>query len=275
MAQQNDFAPVGRYSGGKIGSFTLIHPNWALTAAHVVSDSQGNLSTFMGTLTVGGISRRATEFIVPRGENGNPSWNGDIGAGLDIALVHFDDAITSITPASIYTGFQEFGKTITMVGYGHFGNGLEGVTSASTFTKRAGENVVDELFTMRNGATALRWDFDDPAGSGVNAPNHFGGSNTPLNLEYQIAPGDSGGGSFIQENGLWYLAGVHSGTYDFFDPPGTNDSHTYGDAALITRVAAYQDFIFSHIPDLTAIPEPANLALLLLAGGLVKRHRRA
>lgn len=274
LAQQPQFAAVGRYSGTLGGSLTLIHPEWALTAAHVISDNQGNLHTTMGTITIGGNVRTATQFIVPRGVNGNPGWNGSVNDGFDIALVRLNSPITNITPATIYTGFQEYRQVVTMVGYGQTGNGTTGSTGSSGI-KRAGQNVVDELFTMRNGLTGLRWDFDDPPGAGANAPNRLGGSNTPLDLEYQIASGDSGGGSFIQENGNWYLAAVHSATYDFFTWPGTNDSHTYGDVAIATRVSAYQQFIFNNIPDLAAasLPEPSSVALLGLIAGLLCGQR--
>ena len=49
-------------------------------------------------------------------------------------------------------------------------------------------------------------------------------------MEYLIGPGDSGGGSFIFENNNWYLAGVHSGTYDLYAYPGAaSNTSTYGD----------------------------------------------
>jgi hypothetical protein len=80
-----------------------------------------------------------------------------------------------------------------------------------------------------------------------------------------IAPGDSGGGVFLYEAGQWYLAGVHSGTYDFFDYPGAiSDRSSYGDASLVTRVTAYQHFIN------TIIPEPGAGALLLLLGAALR-----
>lgn len=274
LAQEPQFAAVGTYSSRLFGSLTLIHPSWALTAAHVVdTDWDGDIGDeSLGTVRIGGQVRQATQLIVPTGINGNPGWNGNIGDGFDIALVRLSSPITTIEPAKIYTSFQELGKIVTMVGFGQTGTGTTGSTGASG-TKRAGQNVVDELFTMRNGATGLRWDFDEP-GSRIS-PNRLGGSSVPLDLEYQIASGDSGGGSFIFENGQWYLAGVHSGTYDFFQYPGTSDSHTYGDVALVTRVAAYQEFIFSNIPELAAlVPEPASLALVAAAGSILARRRR-
>lgn len=274
LANQPQFASVGTYTSSLFGSLTLIHPQWALTAAHVIdTDWDGTVSDErMGTVRIGGHTRTASQLVVPTGVNGNPGWNGDIGAGFDIGLVRLDSPITSIAPAALYTSFQELKQTITMVGFGQSGTGQTGSTG-SAGTKRAGQNVVDELFTMRNGATGLRWDFDEPAPR--VSPNRLGGSSTPLPLEYQIASGDSGGGSFLFENGAWYLAGVHSGTYDFYTYPGTNDSHTYGDVSLVTRVAAYQQFILSNIPELAvAVPEPSGVAAVTLVGLAMMRRRR-
>jgi hypothetical protein len=282
-AAEPQFAAVGSYStNGWFGSFTLIAPDWALTAAHVVdTNHDGQISDENiadDTLSVGGFTRHPTQIIVPTGTGGNRGWNGNINNGFDLALVHLDVPINSIAPARIYTSFQELGKIITSVGFGQGGTGLNGATGSSGI-KRAGDNVVDEFVTFSNGATGLRWDFDEPA---PRVSRNDSGSTTPLDMEYMIGPGDSGGGSFIFENGDWYLAGVHSGTYDLYDYPGAaSNTSTYGDAALITRVAAYQDFIFSNIPSLAnaaavVVPEPAHLATLVLPGliALVSRRRR-
>jgi hypothetical protein len=277
-ANDPNFASVGRYSaGGLSGSHTLIAPQWALTAAHVVDinkdgkiDSVDDITN--DRLTWGTTVRNVTEILVPTGVNGNPGWNGNINDGFDIALVKLDSPVTSIEPATLYGSFQELGKVITSVGFGATGTGTEGAYLSSG-TKRAGDNVVDRFVTFANGITGLRWDFDEPAPR--TSPN-WSGSSTPLDMEYLIAPGDSGGGSFLFENDAWYLAGVHSGTYPSYAYPGANsDTSTYGDEALITRLSAYQQFIFGNIPDLAvAVPEPAGLAAVALVAIMGVRRRR-
>ncbi len=277
-AQLPQFAAVGYYNSGRsYGSVTLIDPDWALTAAHVVdSNMNGTLADDNATgqtLSIGGNFRHVSEVFVPTGVGPNRGWNGDIGQGFDLALVHLATPITTITPAKLYTNFQELGKQITMVGYGRSGTGSTGATGSSG-TKRAGDNIVDRLATFSNGATGLKWDFDQP--SPRIAPNQYG-SSTPLNLEYQIAPGDSGGGSFLEEDGAWYLAGVHSGVYNYYSYPGTGtDGSTYGDATLVTRVSAYQQFIFDHIPDIASasVCEPASLGLISVMTLMTLRRRR-
>lgn len=276
-AAQPQFASVGSYSTGSLfGSFTLIAPQWALTAAHVVdTDGDGLVSdeSFSNDmLTLGSIRRNAAELIVPTGTNGNPGWTGNINNGFDLALVRLNEPVTTIAPAKLYSSFQELGRTVTQVGFGQGGTGKTGA-STSAGTKRAGDNVVDELFTFANGATGLRWDFDEPA---PRTSYNFSGSTTPLDFEMLIAPGDSGGGSFIFEDNDWFLAGVHSGTYNFYNyPNATSNTSTYGDGALITRVAAYQDFIYSNIPELAlAVPEPSQLAIFMVVAVLAGRRRR-
>jgi hypothetical protein len=273
-AAQPQFACVGSYTSSVFGSVTLIAPDWALTAAHVVdANLNGVLDETVtdDSLVFGGVTRHPTQVFVPAATAGNGGWNGNINNGFDIALVHLNQPVTTVTPARLYTSFQELGKTVTMVGFGQGGTGLTGATG-SAGTKRAGDNVVDQFVTFANGLAAMRWDFDEPAPR--VSPNQYG-STAPLNMEYLIGPGDSGGGSFIFESDGWYLAGVHSGTYDLYAYPGAaGNTSTYGDAALVTRVAAYQDFIFSHVPSLASeatavVPEPAALvaapALLLVA----------
>lgn len=272
LATEPQFAAVGRVVG--LASFTLIAPDWALTAAHVIDlNGDGVIDSSAGnySYTVGGQSRRGNQFFVPVGINGNRGWNGNINDGYDIALVRLDAPITTVTPAALYTSFQELGKTTTSVGFGATGTGTTGAYLSSG-TKRAGHNVVDRYVNFSNGASALRWDFDEPDPG--TSPNHSG-SGDPLDLEYLIAGGDSGGGSFLFENDAWYLAGVHSGTYPSYTYPNTtNNNSTYGDEALVSRVAAYQQFIFSNIPDLAvAVPEPGHALVLAVAGLLVMRRR--
>lgn len=278
LAAQAQFASVGRYSAGSLsGSFTLISPNWAITAAHVVdTNADGSVADENITndsITLGSITRGITQLIVPVGVNGNAGWNGDLNHGFDIALARLSSPITTITPTPIYTGFQELGKTITTVGYGQTGTGLTGAQGPGG-TKRAGNNTLDRYQTFSNGATALRADFDEP--SPRVSPNQSG-STTPLDLEYMIAPGDSGGGSFLLEKNVWYLAGVTSGLYDSFNYPNTTtDGSTYGDEMLLTRVAAYQQFIYDHIPELAGaitVPEPAGLLGVVFISGLLRRRR--
>jgi hypothetical protein len=230
LATSTSYAPVGQFIGststaGFAASGTLIAPNWVLTAAHVV-DQATSL-----TFKIGGNSYGASQWAY------HSNWTGDLAAGYDIALVKLSTNPSNITPALRYTGSDELGRIGTSVGYGKTGTGLTGAITFDSL-KRAGENVIDRFYSGGNKRIFLS-DFDNP----LNSSDSSSGSSTPLNLEYLIAPGDSGGGVFVDFGSGPRLAGVHSfgtardGVIDF----------DYGDISGHTRVSQFNSWVDSII----------------------------
>jgi len=198
--------------GSAVG--TLIASEWVLTAAHVVD----GLSPISGTVTVG-------EQVVPVERVVlHPTWIGDLGPGLaelewiDMALVKLARPVTSVVPASLYSGREEAGKTVSFVGNGKTGDGMTGPDGADRAMRGATNRVsrVDDDW--------LYFTFDAPPDA--------------TDLEGISGPGDSGGPAFLVIEGRPFVVGVGS----------RNDDHglglcRYGTTEVYSRVSTRRDWI--------------------------------
>jgi len=292
LAAAPQFDGVGRIdfsigSTNYLASGTLIAPDWVLTAAHVVGDATSL------TFSVGGQSYAAAKWLA------HPKWNNELLGGYDIGLMQLTDSVPdAVTPASLYTGSEELGATGTSVGFGRTGTGVTGAI-APAGTKRAGQNVIDAFFSRNPKKTPRIFlsDFDNPD----DPTDNVYGLETPLDLEYLIAPGDSGGGVFIDFDGDGLgplLAGVHSFGASFDEEMDFD----YGDISGHTRVSVFNKWIDKAIaggggrgnkggngkgrggrPSLYLVDQPLDMAgvvpepatmLLLVVGGLAVLLRR-
>jgi hypothetical protein len=244
LAAEPQFASVGRIDarnagGSLIGSGTLIAPQFVLTAAHVVD----HLSSLQFSL--GGTSYTAANWIA------NPNWNGNLTTGYDLAVVELSASVSGIAPAVRYDASNELNALGTFVGFGRTGTGLSGATSFDG-QARAGTNVLDGFYD--NNPRILTADFDNPHSGLVNSQ----GSAVPTNLEYMIAPGDSGGGLFIDTASGFMLAGVNSFAAAF---DGKVDSN-YGDVSGDIRVSLFNGWIDQAIDRLLALSGPEALPMI-------------
>jgi hypothetical protein len=113
------------------------------------------------------------------------------------------------------------------------------------------------------GGTVVAFDFDD----GSASFNRFGSAGLGAS-EAMLASYDSGGPSFVLEGGVWKIAGIHTGIAQEF---GT----TFGGVGFDIQPGYYS----SWIQQVTAVPEPASNALLLVGavalGSMARRRIRA
>lgn len=116
----------------------------------------------------------------------------------------------------IYDNNDENGKICSLSGFGSSGNFLTGVNEYGG-KKRAGSNFIDTSndYLLFCSPSAL---------------------HNKTQLEFLIAPGDSGGGLFIENK----LAGIHSGIIEDKINKGKSK---YGASSIHTRISVYKDWI--------------------------------
>jgi hypothetical protein len=206
-------------------SSVAISPYWILTAAHVADDA-GN-----GSLLIGSTTYLQQEVVF------HPE--------ADLALVRYDKPLPGFY--ALYSGDLYAGDGLIMIGYGN-----TGTVSAAGYTdsgvghgvKRWGSNELNAAGWLGD-TYVLVANFD--FGATVN--------------EAGVGVYDSGGGSFIQDNGEWKLVGINISRGPTTPPYTTS---------YMTAVPIYEEWINQTVPE----PDTAVLLVLVAAifGG-IKRLR--
>jgi hypothetical protein len=223
-----------------------------------------------------------------------PGWNGFVGDGNDLAILSLlEPAPVEAEQYDIYRDTNELGQTFTKVGYGNIGNGTEGDRPQQNHLTRPlahfGQNQFEgtevDLLNLVSippdnlaPGSQLLFDFD----SGLSANNLIGTLGLG-STEINMAPGDSGGPSFIGNR----IAGITSygiGCFLFCraedgSPTGpgltfptdltqNQTDASFGELSGDSRVSTYASFIDSvlagHIApterNAAAVPAPSTIA---------------
>jgi V8-like Glu-specific endopeptidase len=227
------FAGVGSLSLASGGTFSgvLIGSRHVLTAQHVVgSGSDPSQWTFNVNLDALPAADRAFSVANVYAAAGFTGFGSGAVPRNDLTILELTRDVPGIVPVfELSTAPLALGKEITLVGYG--GTGAE--------TKRRGTNVVDYLDAPSAGATpdVFAYDYD-----------------TGVQGEATVVGGDSGSGMFVNDNGVWKLAGINTFAWENPSRPGIGAIR--GGGGMI--VSAYAPWIQS----VTTVPEPAAWALL-------------
>jgi len=274
---------------------TLLNSEWVLTAAHCWDTNITAMEILVGGATY--TADMGELYQHPQWTDVGPSQ------GWDIALFKLSAPITNtIVYPTLYTKNDEFGKTAIFLGTGDVGTGTvpRGSQTNDPLLVHAAFNIIDRVTTQTNGGYTgglLVADFDGTTNDAQNTldvsyytngetwiwdtrtnivttldtPGEIVGDDSSSNqytfggdiLEGSTAPGDSGGPTFIEDGGVWKLAGVTSwgnNPWDEIYNGGSGTAGLYGDASYLTRVSQNADWVYS------IIPEPTTSALLALCG---------
>lgn len=281
-------APGGALAGsgwqyqGEFGDFlgTMISPNHFITAAHFGVAS----STFVSRGYFNGASD-ITYNINTTANGGTGFWS--VG-GTDLVIYEVFGSFSSYAP--LYTGSDEVGKDLVVMGRGTQRGATVDLSSvlkgwawgASDYKARWGTNTVSEISTFA-GVPYLRAALDALPGT----------------EEAHLTVGDSGGALFINDAGMWKLAGINyavDGSWDYngvadgngfsaslFDAGGLyvgsdatswtlvpDETADIPSSFYSTRISTY----VSQIQSVTGVPEPGLMSILMLGAGLLLRRRR-
>ncbi len=209
-------------SSRKVCAATVIHKQWALTAAHCVNQ------TLLGNAMLNGLNfgvmiagqKRSIDTVIV-----HPDFDLSASFDVDLALLHFQQPSASPRPMSLQLAETEVGATVSLLGWGYFGLGTTG-RQYNDGSLRLAMNRVTEV------GQRLKIMFDDPRETPSRA----------LPLEGMPGLGDSGGPALLHSDTGLVLAGITVGEIEGNDFSEETQGR-YGAVAVYEKVSQHIDWI--------------------------------
>lgn len=208
--------------GRRVCVATVIHPRWAITAAHCSEETMLGETLAQGRRFGVNVANRVREidFVAT-----HPDYDQNSATDVDLALLRFTEESAVPRPLPLYGERNERGQVARLLGWGYFGLGTTG-RQYDDGRLRLAENRVTES------ARRLRLVFDDPREPG----------NDSLALEGTLGLGDSGGPALLDTGAGLALAGVAIG--EVRDATYSEETQgRYGAVAVYERISEHLEWI--------------------------------
>ncbi len=170
---------------------TLIHPRWAITAAHCLAETGLGAAVAQGNsylVRVAGQQRPIDAVVV------HPEYNAGSINEVDMALLRFSQELPFPQPLALQTTPVNVGDIVTLLGWGYFGLGTTGRQSSDGEFRRAQNRI-------SRSDQRLEIIFNDPRIL----------SEEVLELEGMPGLGDSGGPALLATSSGFALVGTAIG----------------------------------------------------------------
>jgi secreted trypsin-like serine protease len=206
----------------KVCAATVIHQQWAITAAHCVEQTLLGNTLANGrdfAVIIAGQDREIDAVII------HPDFDLEDAADVDLALLRFKQTSAEPRAMPLHLRKPETDTTVTLLGWGYFGLGTTGRQYNDGNLRLARNRITDveRRFRIR---------FDDPRDSASQA----------LPLEGMPSLGDSGGPALLENESGLFLVGITVGEIET-DDFSEETQGKYGAVAVYESVALQLDWI--------------------------------
>jgi len=205
----------------KVCVATVIHPRWAITAAHCAEQTLLGATVELGRrfgVTVANRAREIDAVII------HPDYDQRSASDVDLALLRFREAAAIPVPMPVNLRAEEQGQVVNLLGWGYSGRGLRGREFDDGRLRRAENRVI-------RADRRLRLRFDDPR-EGAGA----------LPLEGTLGLGDSGGPALLATVTGPELAGIAIGEVEGVDFQEETQGK-YGAITIFERISRHIDWL--------------------------------